>query len=47
MNEEIYCALCGVPFDVWANLYRNGSVKDEDVEWTKYFIARKSMRGLF
>lgn len=47
MNEEIYCALCGVPFDVWANLYRNGFVKDEHVEWTKYFIARKSMRGLF
>ena len=47
MNEEIYCALCGVPFDVWADLYRNGSVKGEDVEWTKYFIARKSMRGWF
>lgn len=39
MELEAYCALCGVPFDVYADLYRQGDITPEDVAWTKYFIA--------
>ena len=41
MSEDIYCALCGVPFDVDANLYRAGSVTEDQVEWSQYFVACK------
>ncbi len=34
MSEEVYCALCGVPFGVDTDLYRTGSVTDDDVAWT-------------
>lgn len=39
MELEAYCALCGVPFDVYADLYRQGDITPEAVAWTKYFIA--------
>ena len=39
MELEAYCTLCGVPFDVYADLYREGDITQEDVAWTKYFIA--------
>lgn len=39
MEQEAYCALCGVPFDVYADLYRQADITQEDVAWTKYFIA--------
>lgn len=39
MCDEVYCALCGVPFDIYVDLYRSGLITAEDVEWTKYFIA--------
>ena len=42
MCDEVYCALCGVAFDIYVDLYRSGSITAEDVEWTKYFIARQS-----
>ena len=41
MELEAYCALCGVPFDVCAELYRESDITQEDVAWTKYFIARE------
>ena len=44
MELEAYCALCGVPFDVYADLYRHGGITEHDLSWTKYFIARKSAR---
>ena len=40
MELEAYCALCGVPFDVFADLYRKSDITANDVAWTKYFIAR-------
>ena len=39
MELEAYCALCGVPFDVFADLYRKSEITGNDVAWTKYFIA--------
>ena len=42
MELEACCALCGVPFDINADLYRESEITDEDVAWTKYFIARES-----
>lgn len=40
--KEFYCALCGVPFGVDNDLYRTGSVTEDDVVWTQYYTARKS-----
>ena len=39
--RSILC-LCGVPFDLYADLYWESEITGEDVEWTKYFIARES-----
>lgn len=36
--DESYCALCGVCFGVYAELYHN-RVQVEDVAWTEYFLA--------
>lgn len=40
MSEEVYCALCGVPFGVDDDLYRTG-ITEDDVAWTQYYTARK------
>ena len=42
-GDDIYCALCGVPFGVDAELYRSGSVTDDDVLWSQFFIACKML----
>lgn len=38
--KEVYCALCGVPFGVDNDLYRTGSVTEDDIIWTQYYTAR-------
>lgn len=40
-EKEVYCALCGVPLGVDSDLYRTGSVTEDDVIWTQYYTARK------
>lgn len=39
--EEVYCALCGVPFEVDEGVYRTDSVLHHDIAWTQYYTARK------
>ena len=39
--DEYYCVLCGVPFDVLADLYRLGTVDGKDIRWTQEFRFRK------
>ena len=46
MSQEIYCALCGVPFGVEANLYRSGSVTEDDVTWSQFFVACKMLHAV-
>lgn len=38
---DTFCALCGVPFDVQADLYE-GRLEKEDVAWSQSFIACES-----
>ncbi|CAD6581623.1 MAG: hypothetical protein ASARMPREDX12_000613 [Alectoria sarmentosa] len=45
MELEACCALCGVPFDLYADLYRESEITDEDVAWTKYFIAPRKAKA--
>ena len=38
--DDLYCALCGVCFDVYTELY-DGRVQADDVSWTSFVLARK------
>lgn len=42
--KEFYCALCGVPFGVDNDLYRTGSVTEDDVVWTQYYTALREVK---
>ena len=38
MDDDVFCALCGVCFDVDTDLYA-GRVHEEDASWTSYYQA--------
>ena len=38
--DDLYCALCGVCFDVYTDLY-HGRLSSEDTSWTSYFQYRE------
>ena len=38
--DEYYCVLCGVPFDILADLYRLGTIDEQVVRWTQKFRFR-------
>lgn len=43
-THELYCTLCGVPFWLYLNLGRgNPENGPDDLAWTGYFLARKSL----
>ncbi len=40
--DDVYCALCGVVFSIYAELY-DGRLKENDVAWTTYYRACRYM----
>lgn len=45
--DEYYCVLCGVPFDILAEVYRLGTIDEQNVQWTQKFGFRESYHTSF